>query len=131
MKKQFVIDDAQTALDHFSKMRLWLESNIKSVGFPDEKAWIPSLCFEEYLTNLLKYGNVCFPTVVTLQIIIKSDQFMLHIEDQGEYFDIKSHLGHYQKEEIGGVGLLIIKSLMKVEQKKSISCNSTVLSLEL
>jgi anti-sigma regulatory factor (Ser/Thr protein kinase) len=127
MKKYFLISSPNEQIQFLKSILDWVDEIISTVEIPEGRKWIPMLCIEEYVTNLLKYANLQFPSKVGIEIIHHFETRLLEliIEDHGAFFAIESHPIRRKKGQIGGGGIPLIKSLVQIYQERIEDCNYT------
>jgi anti-sigma regulatory factor (Ser/Thr protein kinase) len=131
MIKEFDIQDRKSSTDVMKEILRWAALQIENSPLEKNKQWIPILCFEELVTNIFRYGEMTFPTKLTIKIEVTFEKkVMLLIRDQGLFFDIKKHIVKRHENQIGGGGIPLIKALMQIHQYQKDGYNCTELVLE-
>ena len=129
MKKKFVVSSVDNFRIALKEIALWAESEFKISSIPKDKIWIPALCLEEVIANIILHGLQNFPAEITVEIQNPSErEINLTVVDSGQYFDIKSHIAQRKQDQVGGGGIPLIRSLMKIDQTRLEGHNITRMS---
>ncbi len=131
MKKKFYILSANNFREPLKEIADWAEEQFHLFAFPQDKIWIPSLCLEEVVTNIILHGIQKFPAEIDVEIQCSSlNEIEIKVIDSGVYFDIQSHIAKRRENQIGGAGIPLIRSLMQIKQAQVSGKNWTQLFLK-
>ncbi len=129
MKKKFVLENSTLKKNYLKDILQWFEKSISSVFPFYSNQWVPLLCFEEFITNIFLYSNLPFPSAIFVEIVFVNNKLIVTIKDEGQFYDINSHLSKTAENQIGGCGIRLIKSYMIVQQASNEKNNITKLIL--
>ncbi len=131
MKREFLINTEQEGFNVLKLMLEWAEKTILLMPLNRDKKWAPLLCIEEYLTNILRYGQLNYPSILTIEIeMIQPNQLRILLVDSGQFFDLMKSTVRKDHDRIGGGGIPLIRSLMRVKQFHQDQKNYTIFDFQ-
>ena len=131
MQKKFIVTSSEGFRASLKEIANWSDKELSHLSIPSDKKWIPSLCLEEVVTNIILHGIEHFPSEILIDISLQTEGLLkLSIVDTGKFFDILSHISVRKENQVGGGGIPLIRSLMNIEQKCEKGHNFTILYLK-
>ena len=106
-------------LDSFKTFTLKLSEESWYKSLDCGRRYTLDLVLEELLSNTIKYGyDDALPHTIAITFAVGSDHLKLTVADDGHEFDPRGDYGAdvtkpLQERKVGGVGLLLIKSLSR------------------
>ena len=116
MKKEFSLNNDASKQNFLNETLQFSENALLNLLKHESLVAKPLLCIEEVITNIVNHSPKAQQGTVTIEIVLlKEHTLFIEIKDQGEKFDVSKFFKIKKENEIGGVGILLIRSLMDIE----------------
>ncbi len=104
--------------EYLEAIRGFIKDGAKKIGFDENDIWKIVLAADEACSNIIRHGYKYDPSnFIKIDIELKENRFLIHIEDDGLMYDLRFHKVPSDKEYInepkpGGLGIKIIRHLI-------------------
>jgi len=104
--------------EYLDTIRTFINDAAKSIGFHDTEIWKLVLAVDEACSNIIRHGyHHNSAHFINLDVELKENRFLIHIEDEGQTYDLRFHTIPSEEEYItdpkpGGLGIKIIQNLI-------------------
>ncbi len=115
IKKRLSVD---STTENLARIRAFIKTYSKSVGFDDETASKIVLASDEACTNIIKHAyKYSAKGKININLSFSGSKLRISITDEGTHFnsnsikepDLKKY---YQEKRVGGLGMFLMKKLM-------------------
>jgi anti-sigma regulatory factor (Ser/Thr protein kinase) len=116
MKKEFSLKENESQGVFLNETLQFSENALIDLLKDKSLVGKPLLCIEEVVTNIVNHSPKAHHGRVIIEIkLLPVHTLVIEIKDQGEPFDISKFFKRKKEGEIGGVGILLIRSIMDIE----------------
>jgi serine/threonine-protein kinase RsbW len=104
--------------EYLDTIRTFIADASHKIGFNEQDTWKIVLAVDEACSNVIRHGyKLNTNNFICIDIELTQDRFLIHIEDEGQSYDLRFHKAPSQDEYLskpkpGGLGIKIIQNLI-------------------